>query len=206
MKKIILIRHGSVDCKYDGCYLGSMDVPLSPEGLEEAAALRRYIANINCEHIFASPMLRARQTLEAALPPDKIKTVEYTENLREINFGDWEGKSFPEISEQYPDEISSWAEGSNEFSFPQGENLGDFYKRIKLFKKTLMDSSGSKIMVFAHGGVILALICSILGLEKGKMLAFKIDRGSISSLELFDNGYGVLSGLNIKPESKLWQT
>ncbi len=196
MKKIILLRHGSVDCKYDGRYLGSTDVPLSTKGLEEAAAIGRYVANINCNHIFASPMLRVRQTLEAALSPEK--TVEYKENLREIDFGDWERKSFSEIKAQYPDEVNSWAEGSDEFSFPNGSSPGDFYSRIELFKKTLMDTSGSTIMVFAHGGVILALICSILGLGKDKMLAFKVDRGSISTLELFENGYGILTGLNNK--------
>lgn len=205
MKKIILIRHGAIDHKYDGRYIGASDVPLSPEGMEEAAAIGRHLANVNCEHIFASPMLRVRQTLEAALSPGKLKTVKFEANIREINFGDWEGKSFSEISEQYPKEVNSWAEYSNKFSFPHGSNLGYFYKRIELFKKTLMDTSGSTIMVFAHGGVILALICDILGLEKEKMLAFKIDRGSISSLELFENGYGILTSLNIKPGEKIWQ-
>ena len=198
MKKIIIIRHGSVDCKYDDCYLGSMDVPLAQKGLKESAAIGKYIADINCDYIFASPMLRVKQTLETALAPEKIKDVEYKENLREINFGDWEGKSFPEIKAQYPDEVNSWVEGSHGFSFPHGDKLENFYGRIELFKKTLMETPGSTIMVFAHGGVILALICSILGLEKDKMLAFKIDRGSISFLELFENGYGILNGLNIK--------
>jgi alpha-ribazole phosphatase len=198
MKKIFLIRHGSIDYKYDGCYIGAMNVSLAPKGLKEAAAVGRYITDINCDHIFASPMLRVKQTLEVALPPEKVKTVEYKENIREVNFGDWEGKSFSEINERYPNEVNNWAEDSTEFSFPNGSTLTDFYSRIELFKKTLLDTSGSKIMVFAHGGVILALICSILGLEKEKMLGFKVDRGSISSVELFENGYGVLTGLNIK--------
>ncbi len=202
MKKIILIRHGSIDSKYDGCYIGATDVPLSGKGLKEAAAIGKYILGIQYDHIFASPMLRVRQTLESALPPEKIKAVEYMENLREINFGDWEWKNFSEIKGQYPEQVENWAAASNEFSFPDGSNLGDFHRRIETFKKTLLNVSESKIMVFAHGGVILALICSILGLDKGKMFAFKVDRGSISSLELFENGYGILTGLNIKPGEK----
>ena len=198
MKKIILIRHGSIDSKYDGCYIGANDVPLSAKGLKEAAALGQYITNIQYGHIFASPMLRVRQTLEAALSPEKVKTVEYKENLREINFGDWDGKNFSQIKEQCPDEVENWVEASDEFTFPGGSNLGDFRKRIETFKKTLLGSTGSTIIVFAHGGVILALICSILGLGKEKMLAFKIDRGSLSTLELFENGYGILTGLNNK--------
>ncbi len=204
MKQIILIRHGSLACKYNGCYIGSLDVPLSAKGLEDAAAIGKYIADIHCEHIFASPMLRVKQTLETALPPGKIKKVEYDERLREINFGDWEEKKFPEISKQYPDEVKGWTGGAAEFRFPHGARLEDFYHGIEEFKKTLLNSSGSTLMVFTHGGVILALICSVLGLGKEKMLGFKVNRGSISSLELFENGYGTLTALNIKPGDIFW--
>ena len=205
MKKIIIIRHGAIDNKYRGRYIGATDVPLSEKGLEESAAIGQYIANIDCDHIFASPMLRVKQTLETALAPGKIKNVEYMENLREINFGDWEGKSFSEINEQYPNEVNNWTETSHKFGFPNGSNLDDFHKGIELFKKTLLETPGETIMVFAHGGGILALICNILAIKKDKMLAFKVDRGSISTFELFENGYGVLSGINIKPGDKSCQ-
>lgn len=199
MKKIIIIRHGAIDNKYRGRYIGATDVPLSEKGLEESAAIGKYIANINCDHIFASPMLRVKQTLETALVPEKIKNVEYMENLREINFGDWEGMTFEEINAKYPNQVNDWVGTLNKFGFPNGSNVKDFHNGIKLFKKTLVDSSGSSIMIFAHGGVILALICSILGIDKDKMLAFKVDRGSITTLDLFENGCGILTGINIKP-------
>lgn len=205
MRKIILIRHGSIDSRYEGCYIGSTDVALSEKGLRDAEAVGRYIADMDCDHIFASPMLRVRQTLETALTPEKAKTVEYNENIREIDFGDWEGKNFSQIKEKYPEEVEDWAVASDQFTFPGGSNLGDFRNRIETFKNILLETPGTKIIVFAHGGVILALIHNILGLEKEKMLAFKADRGSISSLELFDNGYGILTGLNLKPGEKIWQ-
>jgi alpha-ribazole phosphatase len=202
MKKIIIIRHGAIDNQYRGLYIGATDVPLSEKGLKESAAIGKYIADINCDHIFASPMLRVRQTFETALSPEKIKTVKYKENLREINFGDWEGKTFDEIKKEYPDETNDWTKPANGFGFPNGSNLNDFHNGIDLFKKSMLDSSGSSIMAFTHGGVILALICNVLGLEKDKMLAFKADRGSITTFDLFENGYGVLTGINIKPGDK----
>ncbi len=205
MKKIILIRHGSIDDKYRGRYIGSTDVPLSEKGVKEAEAIGQYIADIDCDHIFASPMLRVRQTFEAALSPEKINKIEHKENLREINFGAWEGKTFEEINEEYPGEAEDWTKPVDNFAFPNGSNLKDFHDDIGLFKQTLVDSAGSTIMVFAHGGVILALLCNILGIDKDKMLAFKADRGSISTFDLFDNGYGVLTGINIKPGEKLCQ-
>jgi broad specificity phosphatase PhoE len=197
MKKIILIRHGAIDTKYTGRYIGATDVPLSAQGIEESLAIGRYIANIQYDHIFASPMLRVRQTLETAIKFDK--QVAYMENLREVNFGDWEGKSFAEIAKNYPAAVNDWVNSSDSFTFPHGSNLKDFYCRVEQFKQSLLNTSGSTIIVFTHGGVVLALICTILGLAKNKMLAFKVDRGSISILNLFENGYGILDGINIKP-------
>ena len=199
MKKIILIRHGSIEDKYRGRYIGSTDVPLSEKGIKEAEAIGEYIKDIDYDHIFASSMLRVRQTFEAALSPEKIKAVEYFDNIREIDFGAWEGKTFEEIEEEYPGEAEDWTKPANNFAFPQGSNLEDFHEGIDRFRQTLVNSTGSTIMVFAHGGVILALLCNILGIDKNKMLAFKADRGSISTFDLFENGYGVLTGINIKP-------
>ena len=205
MKKIILIRHGSIEDKYRAQYIGSTDVPLSEKGFKDSEAIREYIADIDCDHIFASPMLRVRQTLETALPAEKIKTVEYFDNIREINFGDWEGKTIEEINELYPEQVNDWIKTLNEFGFPNGSSYKDFHNGIEKFKETLVNSTGSTIMVFTHGGVILSLICSILGLEKEKMLAFKTNRGAITTFDLFENGYGVLTGINIKPgEEKSW--
>ncbi|MDD5727427.1 MAG: histidine phosphatase family protein [Victivallales bacterium] len=204
MKKLILVRHGAVECKYDGCYLGTTDAPLSSEGRKQVAALGKYLDNIICECIFASPLLRVRQTLAAVLPPEKLVDVEYREELKEIDFGDWEGKTFTEISGQYLEEVNAWAAGSDRFSFPNGGSPKKFYDGIEVFKQELLELPGSIFMIFTHGGVISALICNILGLGREKMLGFKVDRGAISSVELFENGYGTLTGLNLM-EKKLWQ-
>jgi broad specificity phosphatase PhoE len=200
MKEIILVRHGSIEDKYRRQYIGSTDVPLSAKGFSEAEAIGKYISGIDCDHIFASPMLRVRQTLETALAPEKLDFVEYLENLREIDFGKWERKTFEEINEEYPGEVHNWTRPANGFCFPDGSNLEEFHNGINDFKKTLLESPGSRIMVFAHGGVILSLICNVLGIDKDKMLAFKVDRGSITMLDLFENGYGVLKGINIKQD------
>ncbi|MFA6714200.1 MAG: histidine phosphatase family protein [Victivallaceae bacterium] len=203
MKEIILIRHGSIEPEYNGRYIGATDVPLSAKGFREAEAIGKYILNIDCDHIFASPLLRARQTLETALPTEKLKKVRYDNRLREIDFGDWEGKSFTEINTEYPAEVHDWTRPSSGFCFPNGSNPEEFHRGIDDFKRTLLESYGSRIMVFAHGGVILAFICNVLGIDKDKMLAFKADRGSVAILDLFENGCGVLKGINIKPEIKV---
>lgn len=194
MKKITLIRHGSLETKYDHCYIGKTDLPLSQKGLDEAVAAGRYLARFQPDAIYSSPMLRGRQTVENALQSAEVI---YDPRLCEIDFGVWEEKTFTQIS-QWPREVEQWASGEAGFAFPDGEKLEDFRERLNSFKTDLLKSSAERIFIFTHGGVILELICDILGLGWDKTGAFKVDRGSVSELDLFENGLGVLTLLNCK--------
>ena len=80
-----------------------------------------------------------------------------------------------------------------------GENVGNFYGRIRRIKQLLLDSEKANIAIISHGGIILNLISDILDIGQHKAWALKVDRGSVSTLSLFENGTGVLSLLNFKP-------
>jgi len=198
-KKIILVRHGSLDEQYDGCYIGSTDLPLSSAGMREAEALGRFLKQLDIDCVYASPLLRARQTAEAVslLLPDV--PVIYEDLLRETDFGAWEKLTFAQICEQYPDMIEPWSRRDYEFTFPGGENVGDFYGRIRRIKQQLLDSASDNIAIVSHGGIILNLISDILDIGSHKAWSLKVDRGSVSTLSLFENGAGVLNSLNFKP-------
>ena len=199
-KKIILVRHGSLDKQYDGCYIGSTDLPLSNEGIREAEALGRFLKKSDIDCVYASPLLRARQTVEAAFSSLPEVPVIYDDLLRETDFGAWEKLTFAQICEQYPDMIGPWNNRNYEFTFPGGgENVGNFYDRIHRIKQLLLDSENINIAIISHGGIILNLISDILDIGQDKAWALKVDRGSVSTLSLFENGTGVLNLLNFKP-------
>ena len=198
-KSIILVRHGSLEAQYDGCYIGSTDVPLSEVGMREAAALGTYLKPSTAGAIYASPLLRARQTAELvaqALPDVPVITEDL---LREIDFGTWEGLRFEEICKRDPVGAERWANPDVGFGFPGGETLEAFYRRIGRIKQLLLLSEQEKIALVTHGGVIRSLICNILDVPYQKSLALKIDRGSVSTVSLFQNGQGILTSLNFKP-------
>jgi broad specificity phosphatase PhoE len=198
-KKIILVRHGSLDEQYDGCYIGSSDLPLSSEGMMEAKALGRFLKQSDIGCVYASPLLRARQTAEVALRSLPEVPVIYDGLLREVDFGAWEKLTFAQICEQYPELIEPWSSRDGEFTFPGGEKVGDFYGRIRQVKRKILDSENDNIAIFSHGGVILNLISDILGIGLHKAWSLRVDRGSVSVLCLFENGAGVLNSLNFKP-------
>ena len=198
-KNLILVRHGSLDQQYDGCYIGSSDLPLSREGMSEAEALGSLLKTWDIDFLYASPLLRARQTVEQmslALP--EVPVI-YENLLREIDFGAWEGLTFSQILKNDPDEAGRWAAHEDAFAFPGGETLGNFHDRIRRIKQMLLASEYENILLVSHGGVILNLICNILDIGSRNALSLKVDRGSVSTLSLFQNGLGVLNSLNFKP-------
>ena len=201
-KTLVLVRHGSLDEQYDGCYIGSSDLPLSCEGIREAEALGSFLKSRDIDSIYASPLLRARQTVEKVSPALPDIPLVYEDLLREIDFGAWEGLTFAQICKNDPEGAGRWADYDDEFTFPGGETLGNFHDRIRRIKQMLLDSEHENILLVSHGGVILNLICNILDIGSRKALSMKVDRGSVSTLSLFPNGLGILNSLNFKPVSE----
>jgi len=190
MREIYLLRHGTT--QLTGKYVGVMDIPLSAEGRKEIFAQRSFISQHRFSTIFCSPLTRCRQTFgELRLAQDVI----YDDRITEIDFGNWEGKSFAEISRTAPALIEEWCRGENSFRFPEGDRLEDFHGRIDAFADLLHVQEKGKILIISHGGVIRYLICRLLNLPFDNCLYFRVDCGKFTTIELYSNG-GVLTGLN----------
>jgi len=190
VKRLYLLRHGRVDTH--GRYIGSTDLPLLPEGMEDLMAVAPYLHRQNIDEILCSPLLRCRQSMEVlnlavrtAICPD----------LREIDFGEWEGLSFAEILQRDASLVEKWAVWSEDFNFPGGEGIRPFLQRIEKVRQMIDAATADRLLVISHGGVIRQLVCSCLGLGPENYLAFDIQPGLCSVIELHSQG-GVLVGMN----------
>lgn len=192
-ERLLMIRHGESEIRYRGRYIGKTDASLSDEGRRQAAALAAPLSFLQDVSFFTSPLKRARQTAELALGMGA--TIEKEEDLREIDFGLWEGMNFAEISAAYPKEVVQWAALGEDFIFPEGEKTLDFRRRIEKIADRIVHHSAETVAVFSHGGVIRFLVCHFLGLPSRCHLSFDISPGSISEITIFD-GRGVLTRLN----------
>jgi broad specificity phosphatase PhoE len=189
--EVLLIRHGEVGEEFCGRYIGRTDPPLSTLGLEHAAALRRHTElALPCARRLASPSLRTRQTAQAA-----GLDVELDDDLREIDFGAWEGLSFAEIAASDPEAVDRWARLDPAFGFPRGESLPAFHARIGRAARRIAEGAPRRVVVVAHGGVIRALVCHWLGLPAEAHLLLDVSPASVTRVRLF-GGRGVLAGLN----------
>ena len=157
--RIHLIRHGETDANVFGQYIGSKtDMPISPEGFKKLQNLAANIPYPEIDCLYSSPMLRCRQTAAVLYPDMGLVTVD---NLKEYDFGDFEGKTAAEL-ETNPDFIN-WAAG-NSTAPPNGEENSDFVARLCVgLQQIVMDmieKNKREAAVIMHGGAIMMLLAA----------------------------------------------
>jgi broad specificity phosphatase PhoE len=125
--------------------------------------------------------------------------LETDDDLCEMDFGEWEGKTFEEIRASDPNAVDRWAAYSPDWQPPGGESLRHFRLRAHGAIDRLSADPGSVTVAVTHGGVIRAAICHLLGLEPKRYLLFDVQPASVTTIRLFD-GKGVLHEMRNVPE------
>jgi broad specificity phosphatase PhoE len=143
-------------------------------------------------------MKRCRETLALLHPgvPHELNA-----ELREIDFGRWEGLSFPEISKSDPDLIDLWRTTGDSFCFPDGECIKTFNRRVEEFSSRLLAAVEKRILIIAHGGTIRHLLTLFLGLDPEQSGIFTIQPGCFSTVALYGE-LGTLTALNVSGKHK----
>ncbi|PJZ79091.1 histidine phosphatase family protein [Leptospira neocaledonica] len=194
-KSVCLLRHPSILSEYGGKYLGRKEVSLSQEGLGEIKNIEKNIQDKFLKgKIYLSPSKQCRETFDA-LGFSKEVQPEFREELRELHFGEWEGRSFSAVAEANLECLKKFANFSPSFQFPQGESLFEFQTRAEVFKKHILSSSDNSILIVSHGGILSILLCSFLSLPYSFYTKFKISPSTLIYLDIFKNGQVVLTDL-----------
>jgi broad specificity phosphatase PhoE len=183
-----MLRHA--DCGRAGCFVGSTDVSLSEAGLAQTRGLSEMLRSRKIQRAFCSP---AKRCIETAAALNGIQC-ETDADLREVDFGRWEGLTFDQIARRDPDLVERWAAFDLTFSFPGGESIVQFLERVGGAFQRACSTSDDSILWVTHGGVITATICRALGLDRRQHILFKIPHASVTTIELFDE-MGILAGL-----------
>ena len=156
--KIHLIRHGLTEGNLKQQYIGSTDLPLAAAGVTELQRLKGEVDYPRVDAVYSSPMLRAKQSAAILYPGKEVKTID---NLREIDFGDFEGKTANEL-ELLPS-YAEWAAGKINAA-PNGEDNTEFAKRLCVglneIVRDMMARGAEHSAVIMHGGAIMVLLAS----------------------------------------------
>jgi alpha-ribazole phosphatase len=192
---VYLARHGEVLHAAARRFLGHADVALSLAGLAQAAALGRRLAREPIEAVYASDLLRARQSA-APLAAGRGVDVVLRASLREMAMGRWEGLTFAEIEAREPGLCARWLADPVSVAFPGGESLADLRARIApVVHEIVAGHAGRRVAVVAHGGTNRVILGEALGLPLANALRLAQDYAAWSLLE-YRRGGAVLHMLN----------
>lgn len=193
MARLFLVRHGKIEGE-DGLYFGYSNVPLSHEGIKQAEKLKSRLSSEKLAAIYSSDLDRAQKTAEIISSPHNLK-VSLKPELRELNFGLLEGKSFDKIHRLYPRESRIWF-ASPDLAAPGGESLKDLAKRLKSFLSIVNKSRPEdSILLVSHKGALRALICLLIGLKLQDYWKISLDPASLTIVETYEEG-AILQLLN----------
>lgn len=182
--RLLLIRHGEVEARYQGVFGGTIDMNLSPLGKRQARILAGYLQAKTIDAIYASPMKRVQQTLAPTL---KLNGHSQTiiPALREIDFGDWTGLDWHTVRDRFNFAVHEWLDQIETPGAPNGESGKSFRARIEPhIREILARHPGQNVAVFCHGGVIRAVLAILLDLPLPKTNAFEVEYASITQVAL----------------------
>jgi len=167
-----LARHGETEWSASGQHTGRTDLPLTAEGEQRAREIGTFLSGKSFALVLTSPMQRARATCQLAGYGDGA---EAETNLREWDYGEYEGRTTPEIRSERPD-WSLWNDG-----VPGGETIAQVAARAQAVIDRAVASSGD-VLLFAHGHILRILSSCWLGLPPEAGRLFALSTASISTL------------------------
>ncbi|MEG0687541.1 MAG: histidine phosphatase family protein [Hungatella sp.] len=155
--KLYLIRHGQTDWNIAGKIQGRTDIPLNAAGRAQAEDLAAGMAHRPVSRIFTSGMKRALETAQAVAKAQNIEA-QPIEGLEEIGFGAWEGLTWKEVKERYPETYQHWWLNPIDVAPPDGELQDEVRQRCsRVIRKIVAQAEGDAAIV-THGAMMAYLM------------------------------------------------
>jgi len=196
---LVLLRHGETPLTPQKRFSGSggTDPGLSDRGRWQAErAAEALAARGTVQAIVSSPMLRTRQTAEAAALRLGLE-VRIEEGLRELDFGDWEGLTFAEVQEQYPDDLNTWLGSAKAKPTGSSESFTTLTHRAGVARdKILARYPGKTVLVVSHVSPIKTLVRLSLGAPPDAVYRMELSAASLCAVQYYADGNASLRLLN----------
>jgi broad specificity phosphatase PhoE len=177
-------------------YAGWTDLPLDERGEYEAELVSSRLGEVDFAAVYSSDLVRARRTAEIIALPHGLEVCQ-DPDIREINYGEWEGLGEAEIRESYGDELfESWKADPENVRIPGGETFIELRDRaVPAVERIVAAHAGETVAVVAHKSVNRVLICAWLGLSVGRYKQMEQGNAAINSA-VFDGNRVVLETVN----------
>ena len=190
--RILAIRHGETAWNVASRIQGQLDIPLNQAGRWQARRLARALAEDGIDAVYSSDLRRAAETAQAVARRSGCAVVTDT-GLRERGFGMFEGMSFHEIEQRWPEQSTRWRRREPGFGPQGGEVLRDFYARcVATATRLAAAHAGETIALIAHGGVLDCLYRAASRIALDAPRSWQLGNASINRLLYTPQGFTLI--------------
>lgn len=186
MTKLIIVRHGEVagNAGDKKAFVGWGDLALNERGLQQAQAVGDFLQNETIDAVYSSDLQRAVITAQKIATPHHL-TVQIDPDLREVNYGKWEGLSEEELLEQYGEQWRDRQADPWNVSAVGGENYAQMWARFFPKWQALVERhQGQTAVLVGHNGLIRMLLCHLLGAPFANFKRIHVNNCSITRAEI----------------------
>ena len=208
--RFILVRHGQTEWNLEHRVQGRTDLPLNAQGIRQAELVAGALRNIPADIIYCSSLTRAKETAEVLLRemnrirlsagkpvlPEIIPLPE----LKEVAFGNWEGKTLEEIQVLYPEDYHRWVQNPAWEIPTGGESRESLRQRTERAFEIIRENTGlsgdSSVVIVAHGAILVYIIAWLLRSDAERREII-VENASITTVDYdFNTGIGTLIRMN----------
>ena len=185
---IILIRHGQTEDNVERIF-STKDTKLTEKGKEQIKKTKTFVDTLSFDRVYVSPLRRAMETMEIlGLEGEK------EERIKEVDFGLFEGNTYEEIKEKFPEETKQWDEDYINYVTPKGESIKLAYDRVTSFLEEISKKDEDVVLVCHDGVTRIALSWVFDNLDY--FFKFKIQNGSVNIISIDEYGFKYIEKTN----------
>jgi alpha-ribazole phosphatase/probable phosphoglycerate mutase len=194
--RLVLVRHAEAEESAQGRCYGSLDVGLSANGRAQCARLARALAHERVAAVVSSPRIRAVETARAIAAAHGLG-VRVDSDLRELDFGELEGRTYDEIAAAMPELYAAWMTQPTRVQFPGGESYADLERRaLRAVESLRAEAAVGTVVAVTHGGIVRAVVADVLGIPDERIFRMAVDPASVAMVEWLE-GVPTVVALNV---------
>ncbi len=187
--KVLFIRHGQTDFNTEGRLQGAMPVPINDCGIQQSQALAQHLRRMPIDAIYASPRQRAKETAQIIAETLQLPLIQ-DERLAEIAFGIFEGYTFAEVKQRFPDNYVKWQSGYRPYRVPNGESRLDVQQRMSSAWDDIVNAPDQKtVAIVGHSSALMILLASMFAILPAK----RVLNTSVTTLERYQEIWRITS-------------
>ncbi len=192
MTRLIFVRHAESESNLNRLFFGAKtNINITEHGRKQANKTAEYLRDTHIDIAYSSNLVRVIQTIKPTVSGREIPFI-ITKELREIDGGKFDGISWAEIGEKYPNELYIWKNDFANSKLPDGESVEQLQERIISFVEKIVDENrGKTVLVATHACPIRIIINKYLGKKRSEINSTPwVSNASVSIVDIDADGEG----------------